>query len=114
MSQYSIYSTGSFGMHGFQVDENHKIIPNGRVRFGCDFILDKGGSYELIMQHLPEYESVKSIQLKATSERQARIETNKINPGYKGRNAPDFITVEKLAEIIAKRDKVIENGDGLY
>ena len=111
---YSIYSTGSFGMHGFQVDENHKIIPNGRIRFGGDFILDKGGSYELIIQRLPEGESIKKIELKATSERSARIEINKINLGYKGRNAPDFVTVEKLQQIIAKRDQAIKNGDGLY
>lgn len=111
---FTIYSTGSFGMHGFQVDENHKIIPDGRVMFGGDFILDKGGSYDLIIQRLPEGEKVKSIPLKAKSERSARIEINKINPGYKCHNKPDFVTVERLTQIIEKRDKAIENGDGLY
>ena len=110
---YSIYSTGSFGMHGFQVDENHKIIPNGKVMFGGDFILDKGGSYDLVIQRLPEGESVKKIELNATSERSARIEVNKINPGYKGHNKPDFVTVEKLQQVIAKRDQAIKDGVGL-
>lgn len=111
----SIYSTGTFGMHGFQIDENSKIIKDGRVRFGGDFILDKGDSFEFIIQRLPVDEKTRVIKLQAKTQRSARMELNKMFPQLRSAySKPDFVTIEKFNETIKKRDEAIKNGDGLY
>ena len=105
----SCYSSGTFDMYGMQIDENHKVIPNGRVFFGSNFILDKGGSFEFIVQSLPVDQQTKKIELKAKSQRSARVELNKMFPQLRNAYAkPRFVTIEELEEAIQKRDSKIE------
>ena len=105
----SCYSSGTFNMNGMQIDENRKVMKNGRVMFGSNFILDMGGSFEFIIQSLPVEQQTKKIPLKAKSQRGARMELNKMFPQL--RNAyskPRFVSVEELEAKITKRDEAIK------
>lgn len=113
VSQVSCYSTGTFDMYGMQIDEERKVMPNGRVMFGSNFILDKGNSFEFIIQSLPVDEKTKKIVLNAKSQRGARMELNKMFPRLRDAyNKPRFVSLEEFEKAIAKRDFVIKRVDG--
>lgn len=113
MSQDGIFSSRRFNMSGFEIEQDGKIIPHGQIFFGADFILQNHDDFELIIQHVRNEEPTQKIKLAAKTERQARRETNKINPNWRtAHNKPSFIDInrynEKLAEQIQKA-KEIEN-----
>lgn len=109
-SQVSIYSTGSFNMNGQQIDENHKVIKNGRIFFGSNFILNKGGSFEFIVQSLPVEKSTYKIELSGKTERSARMDLNKKFPQLRhAYSKPRFVSLEELEAAIIKRDEAIKN-----
>ena len=103
------YSSGTFNMYGLQIDENRKVLPNGRVMFGSNFILDKGGSFEFIIQSLPTDKETQKIPLKAKTQRSARMELNKMFPRLRDAySKPRFVSIEQLEAEIIKRDEAIK------
>jgi len=103
-----IFSSRRFNMSGFEIEENGKIIPQGQIFFGADFILQNHDDFELIIQQVRNGAQTEKIKLAAKTERQARRETNKINPMWKtAYSKPSFIDInrynEKLAEQIQKQ-----------
>ncbi len=108
VDQVSCYSTGSFNMEGLQIDEDHKVIKDGRIFFGSNFILNKGSSFEFIVQSLPVEKSTYKIELQAKTERSARVELNKMFPQLRhAYSKPRFVSLQELAAAIKKRDEAI-------
>ena len=104
----SCISSGTYNMNGQQIDENHKIIKDGRLMFGSNFILDKGDSFEFIIKQLPVNEKTRKIELKAKTQRSARMELNKMFAHLRhAYSKPRFVSIEELAAKIQKRDEAI-------
>lgn len=116
MSNDGIFSARRFNMSGLELDKNWKVIPKGQIFGGQDFILknsvlesDKAGDYMLIIQKVRNGEPTINKMLKAKTERQARIEINKINPMYKSQK-PYFINRDRyLAKLKEQKDHEGEN-----
>ena len=99
MSEVGIFSSRTFNMSGFEIAKDGKIIPEGQIFFGADFILKNNDEYTLIIQHVRNLEQTQKIKLAAKTERQARRETNKINPNWKtAYNKPSFIEITRYNE----------------
>jgi hypothetical protein len=91
-------------MKGQQLIEG-KVTKESKIMFGTDFILDKGDSFDFIIQ---SGEQTKKIELKAKTQRSARLELNRIFPSL--RNAyrkPDFVTLDYLQKKIEEKERAI-------
>ena len=105
----SCISSGTYNMNGQQIDEDHKVLKNGRVMFGSDFILDKGDSFEYIIQNMPVNEKTRKIELKAKTQRSARMELNKMFAHLRhAYSKPRFVSIQELEAKILKRDEAIK------
>lgn len=108
-SLMSCISSGTYNMDGQQIDENHKIIKNGRLMFGSDFILNKGNSFEFIIQNIAVNEKTRKIELDAKTQRSARMELNKMFAHLRhAYSKPRFVSIEELEAKILKRDEAIK------
>lgn len=96
-------------MQGLEVDENHKVIKNGRLMFGTDFLLRSGiDKFDYIIQ-TTENGKTKKIIIEALTERSARTKLNKMFPGLKDPNQrPRLITVDELENKVKLRNAVIQ------
>lgn len=99
MSEIGIFSDRVFNMSGFQIDKAGKIIPEGQILFGADFVLKNNDEYTLFIQHVRNNEQTQKTELKAKTQRSARIEINKINPSWKNAfSKPYFVDITKYNE----------------
>ena len=104
MSEVEIYSSRTFNMSGFEIAKDGKIIPNGQIFFGADFVLKNNDEYTLIIQHVRNLEQTQKIKLKAQTDRSARIEINKKNPSWKSAySKPSFIDISQYNEKIEEQ-----------
>ena len=62
MSQEGIFSSRVFNMSGFEIAKDGKIIPEGQIFFGADFVLKNNDEYTLIIQHVRNLEQIQKIK----------------------------------------------------
>ncbi len=104
MSEVSIFSDRVFNMSGFQIAKDGKIMQDGQILFGADFVLINNDEYTLFIQHVRNNEQTQKFTLKAKTQRSARIEINKINPSWKtAYSKPYFVDIAKYNEKLAEQ-----------
>lgn len=96
-------------MQGLEVDENHKVIKNGRIMFGSDFLIRSGiDKFDYLIQRT-ENGKIKKIIIPALTERSARTKLNKMFPRLKDPNQrPRLITIDYLESKVKLRDTTIK------
>jgi len=93
-----------YNMAGYEITNNGKILPNGRVFFGANFILKSARGYDFIIQQTKSGK-LQTIELKAKSDRSARIEINKLYPGLRNSyHKPRFVDFSTWNAENMKRD----------
>jgi len=106
-TEITFYSIKS-NMEGQEIDDANHIVPNGKVMFATDFILDLGNGtdYEFIRQSVkgkPE-----KIQISAKGERSLRLKLNKMFPRLRDAySKPRFVTIAEYQHNLKKRDEAI-------
>ncbi len=104
MSEVGIFSSRTFNMSGFEIAKDGKVLSQGQIFFGADFVLKNNDEYTLIIQHVRNLEQIQKIKLQAHTDRSARIEINKINPSWKtAYSKPSFIDISRYNEELEKQ-----------
>jgi len=107
--------TQRFNSDGMEIDDQHHIIPKGKVMYGTDFILDLGNKtdYEFVIQKIRGKTKQQLIQ--ANGERSLRLKLNKLYPHLKNAyNKPRFVTVEQYQQKLKERDEAILEATKLH
>lgn len=101
MSQDGIFASRLFNMSGFEIEQNGKVIPEGQIFYGANFILEKETGFILIIQQVKNGDKINKTPLKAKTQRSARMEINKLFPVFKGAySKPRFIkSIQYLAKL---------------
>lgn len=110
MSQDGIFSSRQFNMSGLEITNDGKIIQNGQVFFGSNFILQKETGFILIIQSVRNGEKPQKFPLQAKTQRSARMEINKMFPQFKNAySKPRFIeSLRYLAELEKQAEQLGE------
>lgn len=98
-----IFCSSRHNMGGLEITQDGLVIPNGKIFFGGDFILDQGDKFTLILQQVKNGSPVEKIPLKANTQRKARMEINKLDPRFKW-SKPAFMPYQRYADELAKQE----------
>ncbi len=116
MSEDGIFSSRSFNMAGLEIDEKHRVVKDGQIFGGRDYIaknmpclqIDKIIKFTLVSQRVKNGTDPVVLFLDAQTEREARTEVNKKCEIYKDQKPP-FIDFDKIRE--AKQNQRLQAGE---